>query len=258
MATAFNALKHSIDLTYGSFGYHSALPNSQFAIDARQVLMVPPPVGLAVTTTGTTGSTTRGYQVWGILRDGSITSACTEVQKTDGYTSLSSSKYQVVAWYPISNADVIQYVVFRTTAGGTPNTTGVIATINADAADNAVWNGSKYYYNDVGAAGDETSVLTGNTEGRMSASQSHRFAMQNNSSTIAILGFFSTAPNSTQAGIEAAAAFSAGYDGTTKIGKIFRVGAGGSCDFLTVQPFTFVYLVTESSTVPCHWYIGRS
>jgi hypothetical protein len=97
--------------------------------------------------TGTSGSTTWGYKVTALDGTGE-TLPSTEKTVTNGNANLSSSNYNTISFNLISGA--VQYNVYRTTAGGTPNTTGLISTITADTlATTCVATGSTVTLNSI-------------------------------------------------------------------------------------------------------------
>jgi len=92
----------------------------------------PIPSGLAVTPEGTTGTTTWGYRITAIAR-GLESIACAEVKTAAGSDVLSATNYNHLSWNAVPGAD--GYSVYRTTAGGTPDTTGYVATIGVASYD---------------------------------------------------------------------------------------------------------------------------
>jgi len=81
-----------------------------------------------VTATGTTGTTTWAYAVAALDGKGGETAASPVTTITNGNATLSSTNYNAISWTAVSGA--AGYAVYRTTAGGTPNTTGLIAVVN--------------------------------------------------------------------------------------------------------------------------------
>lgn len=73
---------------------------------------------------GTTGSTTWGYRVTAFSDTGE-TLASSETQITDGNATLSATNFNRITWTAVSGA--VKYGVYRSTAGGTPSSTGQIA-----------------------------------------------------------------------------------------------------------------------------------
>lgn len=82
------------------------------------------PSAPTVSVQGTTGSTTWGYKV-SAFSDTGETLASSETQVTDGNATLSSANFNRVSWAPVVGA--VNYGVYRSTAGGTPSSTGKIA-----------------------------------------------------------------------------------------------------------------------------------
>jgi hypothetical protein len=101
------------------------------------------PAGLTVTPQGATGSTSWGYRVSAVNENGE-TLACEEIQVANGNAALSATNYNALAWTAVTGAT--SYKVYRTTAGGTPSTTGVIGSPTTNSL------------NDTGLVGDGTSV----------------------------------------------------------------------------------------------------
>jgi hypothetical protein len=118
------------------------------------------PGALYVTPQGTGGSTTWCYRVVTLDRLGNQTLPNAEVCTNAGNATLDNSNYNRVYWS--SAAQAYQYQVWRTTAGGAPNTTGLIATV---AASRKSAFSAAFYYDDKGAAGNGASLPTVNTTG---------------------------------------------------------------------------------------------
>lgn len=70
---------------------------------------------------GTTGSTTWGYKV-SAFSDTGETLVSSETQITDGNATLGTTNFNRVTWTSVVGA--VKYAVYRSTAGGTPATTG--------------------------------------------------------------------------------------------------------------------------------------
>jgi hypothetical protein len=79
-----------------------------------------------VSAQGTTGSTTWGYKVTAFSDTGE-TLASGETQITDGNAALSTTNFNEVSWSAVDGAT--SYGVYRTTAGGTPSSTGFVAQV---------------------------------------------------------------------------------------------------------------------------------
>lgn len=135
--------------------------------DKITVTMTTPVTGAiteAVTDAGFTatelaaGSTTRAYKIVGVYASGRVTAASSAGTATDGAAALSALKTQHITWTDPLDAGgdaLVSVRVYRTTAGGTPNTTGLIATVDAGVE----------LYDDIGAAGDASTAPTTNTTG---------------------------------------------------------------------------------------------
>lgn len=83
------------------------------------------PAAPTVAAQGTGGSTTWGYKVTAHSEVGE-TLASSETQITDGNATLDGTNYNQVSWSAVDGA--IEYSVYRTTAGGTPSSTGLLFT----------------------------------------------------------------------------------------------------------------------------------
>lgn len=83
-----------------------------------------PPSAPTVEAQGTGGSTSWGYKVTAFSSAGESL-ASSEGTISDGNATLSASNYNAVSWDAV--ADAVEYAVYRSTAGGTPSTTGELA-----------------------------------------------------------------------------------------------------------------------------------
>jgi hypothetical protein len=97
-----------------------------------------------ITTNGTTGAQTWGYEVAAVSASGVVTPASVQGTTTsgNGVSTLTSSNYQQISWTPVAGA--VSYKVYRTQVAGTspnPATTGLIGTT------------STTIFNDTGIAG---------------------------------------------------------------------------------------------------------
>lgn len=100
-----------------------------------------------VTPTGTAGATTWTYKIVAKKSSTSQFSAASSGGTTaTGNATLTTTNYNRIAWDAVSDAN--QYDIYRTAAGGTPNTTGLIGTTN------------NTFFNDTGVAGDGSSAPT--------------------------------------------------------------------------------------------------
>lgn len=96
------------------------------------------PSAPTVAAQGTTGSTTWAYKVTAFSDTGE-TLASTATQITDGNATLSNDNYNEITWSTVTGA--VAYGVYRTTAGGTPSSTGFLIKVEGVS------------YNDKGKAG---------------------------------------------------------------------------------------------------------
>jgi hypothetical protein len=81
------------------------------------------PSAPTVAAQGTTGSTSWGYKIAACSNSGE-TMCSSETTISDGNATLSSTNFNRVSWTAVAGA--VEYKVYRSTAGGTPSTTGLI------------------------------------------------------------------------------------------------------------------------------------
>ncbi len=119
------------------------------------------PTGLTVTPTCTgTCASTWGYKVVAYLADGTTsTDATAEVTTAANATTLDGTHYNGISWTAVTGAT--SYTVFRTTSGGTPATTGKLATCTNITAITCTDNG---------LVGDGSSEPTVNMTGNLTTS----------------------------------------------------------------------------------------
>lgn len=102
-----------------------------------------------ITPQGTAGGTDWGYKI--VAKKTStlqFSAASSQGSTATGNATLSVTNYNRIAWTAVTSAN--QYDIYRTGAGGTPNTTGLIGTTN------------NTFFNDTGVAGDgSTAPATG-------------------------------------------------------------------------------------------------
>jgi hypothetical protein len=104
-----------------------------------------------VTPGGTTGSTTWGYTI--VARRGILNIAQTiETQTTTGNATLTAGNNNAISWSALTGSTC--YDVYRTTAGGTPSTTGIISACQTGTS-----------LTDTGLAADGTGLPEGATNG---------------------------------------------------------------------------------------------
>jgi hypothetical protein len=105
------------------------------------------PSAPTVTPQGTSGVTSWTYKIVAKkVSTSQFSAASTGGTTVVGNATLSSTNYNRVAWSAVTDAN--QYDVYRTTSGGTPNTTGLIGST------------ANIYFNDTGIAGDGSTAPT--------------------------------------------------------------------------------------------------
>lgn len=110
------------------------------------------PSAPTVAAQGTTGATSWSYTV--TATDGlGETVASTATNITNGNATLNSSNFNRIT--PTRTNGAVSYKVYRTVAGGTPSSTGLIGTVAGGAAN--------FYLDDTGLAGSGTSPTSNNT-----------------------------------------------------------------------------------------------
>ncbi|MDB5181881.1 MAG: exported protein of unknown function, partial [Candidatus Saccharibacteria bacterium] len=119
---------------------------------------LPTPTAPTLATAGTAGTTTYGYKVSALDGLGE-TLASTETTIATGNATLTATNRIAITWKSVGGA--VQYKIYRTTSGGTPATTGLIAI----AAGNATT------LNDTGLAASGA-VAAANTTGGIQAASS--------------------------------------------------------------------------------------
>ncbi|MBT9174601.1 MAG: hypothetical protein DDT22_00261 [candidate division WS2 bacterium] len=95
-------------------------------VGGAQILSLPTPGAPTVTPQGTTGTTTWGYRITARSSVGE-TLASTAGIATTGNAILSLTNFNRITWTAVFGA--VDYRIYRTTAGGTPSTTGLIGTV---------------------------------------------------------------------------------------------------------------------------------
>ena len=128
------------------------------------------PVG-AVAVHGTAGSTTITYKIVAKTLNGATTPASASITTTTANATLSTTNYNTVTWSPVPGA--YSYDIYRTAAGGTPSTTGIIANVLATAT---------LSLNDTGLAGGSETAPTVNTTGAVRAAQTSNYVIAGGSS----------------------------------------------------------------------------
>lgn len=121
------------------------------------------PSAPTVAVVGTTGSTTWAYKV--VAKDGNggtvgTTAASSAGQVTTGNATLTAANYNNITWTAVSGAQ--SYDIYRTTAGGTPNTTGKIGNVVTQIISDTTLPLS---LQDTGLTGDASTAPSTNTTG---------------------------------------------------------------------------------------------
>ena len=114
---------------------------------------------------GTPGATTCSYKVVGLDRLGNQTTPSGVMTTNTANAVLDGTNFNRITF--VVRAQTYQYQIWRTAAGGTPNTTGLIATIPASRGGSAAGWAATWgmYYDDKGAAGNGAAVPTVNATG---------------------------------------------------------------------------------------------
>ncbi|MBT9168339.1 MAG: hypothetical protein DDT19_01684 [Syntrophomonadaceae bacterium] len=94
-------------------------------LGGAQILVLPTPGTPTVTPQGTTGTTTWSYRITARSSVGE-TLASTAGTTTTGNAILGATDFNRITWSAVAGA--VDYRIYRTTAGGTPSTTGLIGT----------------------------------------------------------------------------------------------------------------------------------
>ncbi|MBT9175673.1 MAG: hypothetical protein DDT22_01357 [candidate division WS2 bacterium] len=101
-------------------------------IGGTQVLSLPTPATPTITSHGVIGTTVWGYRVTARSAVGE-TLASVEGRTTTGNATLTTTNFNRITWSVVPGA--IDYRIYRTTAGGTPATTGLIGTTTTTTFD---------------------------------------------------------------------------------------------------------------------------
>lgn len=127
------------------------------AIKTTQLGAVPTP---SVTAIGVTGATTWGYKI--VAKDAQgRTAASTERTISNGNATLDTNNHNQLQAFNVAGAT--SYEFYRTTAGGSPSTTGLITTVTPN---NSVGQLS-FVVQDTGLAGDSSTPQSVNTTGQL-------------------------------------------------------------------------------------------
>jgi hypothetical protein len=134
------------------------------------VLALTTPTAPTLVVNGTAGSTTISYKI--VARNGyggamGSTPASAAGTTTTANATLTAANSITLTWANVGGAAF--YDVYRTAAGGTPSTTGLLATVPATISNSTGFQPATYTYTDIGGAADGTTAPTVNTTGLISA-----------------------------------------------------------------------------------------
>jgi len=128
--------------------------SATFASGTTNTLLTTP-VNVVATPQGTVGSTTISYKIVAVNEAGGVTAASTAGTTTTANATLSTTNSVLVTWNSVPGT--LTYNVYRTAAGGTPSTTGLIGSVTATSGTQS--------FTDTGIAGDSSTAPTANTTG---------------------------------------------------------------------------------------------
>lgn len=100
-------------------------------VGGLNIAALPTPSAPTVTLTGTGSGTTWGYEIASVGGDGNPTAPTAQVT-ISGPSTINSTNYPVI--HLPYDPKVLKYNIYRTTAGGTPSTTGLIGTVSGGYA----------------------------------------------------------------------------------------------------------------------------
>jgi hypothetical protein len=120
------------------------------------------PTWFRLTTTGTAGTTSYSYKLVANDGVGGVTAASVVGTLTTGNATLSGSNCNQLEW--LANTGAFFYGVYRTASGGTPSSTGLIATV----WPNSLVGSDQYTFLDCGLAGNSATPPSTNTTGSVS------------------------------------------------------------------------------------------
>lgn len=129
-------------------------------VGGTSVSQVATPTLFSVTATGTPGSTSYTYKIVATDGVGGTTPASAAGTNASGNATLSGNNCNRLNWF--ENSGAYKYLVYRTASGGTPSSTGLVAT---------VWPSQEtptgYLLFDCGLTGDSSSPPSTNTTGQI-------------------------------------------------------------------------------------------
>ena len=127
------------------------VPGQDQTIQSRlRLLALTTPAAPVVAPNTSGGATSWAYKIVALLGTGT-TPASAATTLTTGQATLSSTVFNTITWTPVAGAT--GYQIWRTTAAGTPSTTGLIATVGAGVTS----------FKDTGLVGSSTTAPTLNS-----------------------------------------------------------------------------------------------
>ncbi|MDL2342454.1 MAG: right-handed parallel beta-helix repeat-containing protein, partial [Patescibacteria group bacterium] len=146
----------------GSLGVGVSAPTARLQVAGGSIFQgISAPAQPTVTNIGTAGSTSYTYTVTATTATGE-TAAAPVRTTTTGNATLNGTNFNRISWTAVTGAS--GYTVYRTASGGTPSSTGYIATLSG---------GSTTTFDDIGTACigncEKTIAPTGNTSGAINA-----------------------------------------------------------------------------------------
>ena len=147
-------------------GSIAALPNFTGQLNLVATASAPNIGGNTVANVGTAGSTTDTYEVVGVGGGGCLTAASAAMTTTTANATLTTGNYNSIT-VNTNDYGIVGYKLYRTAAGGTPSTTGLIGwlpVVNSATSHHPVnsvgnvvgGNGQQLVFHDTGIAGDST------------------------------------------------------------------------------------------------------
>ena len=137
---------------------------------ALALVQLPTPATPTITNVGTAGSTSDAYKIVALSGRGATlgsTPASAAGSTSTANATLSATNYNVITFAAVTGA--AYYNIYRTTAAGTPSTTGLIGSVTATVAIGTGVQPTSYTFNDTGLVGDGSTAPTANTTGVLSA-----------------------------------------------------------------------------------------
>lgn len=133
---------------------------------ALSITQLATPATPTITNVGTAGSTTDAYKI--VAKSGAgatlgTTPASAAGSTTTANATLSATNYNVITFAKVAGA--VSYDIYRTTAAGTPSTTGKIGTVLSTNSLSTGIQTATYTFNDTGIAADGITAPTVNTTG---------------------------------------------------------------------------------------------